>query len=1182
MKLVLPFLILFCRFAHAAPLPVINADFEGAGSKIEGWQLSGGQGSAKTENKISFASVMGNGDDSSFWRSGALSWQPNTVYCLKFKARSLNATGGTPITGPVFANRDLGGIGEQWREYTTYFQTPGQINPDNAWLRFGQWHVKGEIGFDHVQLLTAQAVYAHSGAIEMGDGETVSGNEYTMRAPLGGDHNNTSRALLRHNCTFNSHRWVFGAGGEVIYKHEIAGRTQSQAQIEVGITWYSGGQLALEASRDGQNWQALGTLDKLSSGQFAIPAALLPAKALFIRLRAESKTKVGENSDPGSFQVGSYRFTSTFDGAPVELRGATQFFAIEREDPKLHINVVESYNNTPANRSMTKLRLKRAQDDPKHIWGRFTFRPDPPVKSSQKVLSYMGSGGSTWFDLKFVGDNYLQLLPELAFPYIAYKGNEIPTTGKFIGTLKLWTGSGANEKTLFLATTSWTVPDLYAANYGEALPDSSAQNNLWWCSSGWKIAQKRPAPRSKSAALKIALARNESEAAQLVLRPLNGLKNLTIQMSSLVGANGATIDKTNLDVLRVGYVKVAQPTDETGVADFWPDPLLPIEKPLNLAANQNHPFWVRVRVPKSAKAGLYQGKITLKADNYNAIVPLHITVWNFSLPDRMTCETAFGFDPGNVYRYQNLKTNADKRRVLDLYWKSFSAHHISPYDPAPLDKFQVTWRGGSSWQGGQKTAEAHSGKFALLVKDESTAQQYAAGYTARFPISQGGFKLSFWHRAAAGHPFLVTIAHEDENGQWMSGRNNDLRIAGTGNWTQFEKEIKQFPPGAKQISLTLRPALWAEDGSTTGQVFFDDVSLLTVENGKELLPDGDFEKSFAAPQPLFDWMAWDKAMERAINEFGFTTFRLAPQGLGGGTFASRDEPELAGFSENTPEYQAALKEYLQGIEAHLKAKGWLDKAFVYWFDEPDPKDYAFVMNGFKKLKDYAPGLRRMLTEQPEKELLGGPNLWCPVSSEFKEKDAQTRMKNGDKFWWYVCTAPKAPYATEFIDHPASEMRVWLWQTWQRGISGILVWESNYWTSGAAYPDSLQNPYADPMSWVSGYSTKTGTKIGWGNGDGRFLYPPENYDKTSTPLIAGPVDSLRWEMLRDGIEDYEYLAMLTRALTHKNLAPQRRAEVEKLLVVPQSITKDATTFTRDPAPIETRRAEIAQSIAALQK
>ncbi|MBO6065132.1 MAG: hypothetical protein J6P36_01810 [Lachnospiraceae bacterium] len=54
-----------------------------------------------------------------------------------------------------------------------------------------------------------------------------------------------------------------------------------------------------------------------------------------------------------------------------------------------------------------------------------------------------------------------------------------------------------------------------------------------------------------------------------------------------------------------------------------------------------------------------------------------------------------------------------------------------------------------------------------------------------------------------------------------------------------------------------------------------------------------------------------------------------------------------GYPEGTPQYGKLMKEYLGGVEAHLKEKGWLDKAYVYWFDEPDPKDYEFVMNGFR-------------------------------------------------------------------------------------------------------------------------------------------------------------------------------------------------------------------------------------------
>jgi hypothetical protein len=229
----------------------------------------------------------------------------------------------------------------------------------------------------------------------------------------------------------------------------------------------------------------------------------------------------------------------------------------------------------------------------------------------------------------------------------------------------------------------------------------------------------------------------------------------------------------------------------------------------------------------------------------------------------------------------------------------------------------------------------------------------------------------------------------------------------------------------------------------------------------------------------------------------------------------------------------------------------------------------------------------MLTEQPEPALYDGPNLWCPLTPEFANMEkVEARRKAGDRFWWYICCGPRAPYCTLFIDHPGTELRVWLWQTWHRQVEGILIWESTYWTSSAAYPDrgAPQNPYTDPMSWVSGYDTPAGTKSPWGNGDGRFLYPPEaaaGGQQTET-VLDGPVDSQRWEMLRDGIEDFEYLAMLKRLLDVRRgqLTPDATARYEALLEVPDTISTDLTQFTQDPAPIERHRDAVARGIVEL--
>ena len=126
-----------------------------------------------------------------------------------------------------------------------------------------------------------------------------------------------------------------------------------------------------------------------------------------------------------------------------------------------------------------------------------------------------------------------------------------------------------------------------------------------------------------------------------------------------------------------------------------------------------------------------------------------------------------------------------------------------------------------------------------------------------------------------------------------------------------------------------------------------------------------------------------------------------------------------------------------------------------------------------------------------------------------------------------------------------------------------------------------------MSYVSGYSTPKGTKRFWGNGDGRFIYPPlaaaTPGASGSEPVMEPPVSSIRWEMLREGVEDYEYLYLLRELFNRRrgSLSDEQVRRIETLLTVPESITTDLTTFTTDPAPIYARRAAIAEAIEQLQ-
>jgi hypothetical protein len=336
-----------------------------------------------------------------------------------------------------------------------------------------------------------------------------------------------------------------------------------------------------------------------------------------------------------------------------------------------------------------------------------------------------------------------------------------------------------------------------------------------------------------------------------------------------------------------------------------------------------------------------------------------------------------------------------------------------------------------------------------------------------------------------------------------------------------------------------------------------------------------------------DFSRFDRAAERWLDGAHFNTFQLPLRGMGGGTFYSRHLGELEGYQEGTAEFARLFQDYLGQVEAHLRARGWLSKAFAYWFDEPAPKDFEFVVEGMKRLNAAAPGLRRMLTVEPQPPLLGHVDIWCGLTPKWTPELVRQRQQAGEEVWWYICCGPKAPYVTEFIDHPGTELRLWPWQSWQYGVQGILVWATVYWTSPAAFPSpKLQDPWTDPMSYQSGYGEKPGHIGYWGNGDGRFLYPPRRDPATGqTPCLDGPVNSVRWENLRDGMEDYEYFWLLEQA-SQAELARHGATDLYQqayaLLQVPSDVSQDLTHFTTDPRPMLAHRDRIARMVERLQR
>ncbi|MBN1676359.1 MAG: sigma-70 family RNA polymerase sigma factor [Kiritimatiellae bacterium] len=189
--------------------------------------------------------------------------------------------------------------------------------------------------------------------------------------------------------------------------------------------------------------------------------------------------------------------------------------------------------------------------------------------------------------------------------------------------------------------------------------------------------------------VRLAAARNEREAVQVVLRPraAPGLGEVTVELSDLRGPGNAVIPAAHLSWSPVGYV----PVEKYG-PEGWPDPL---PGPRAFAADQarHYPIWLEVHVPPDTPAGDYQGGVRIRAQREELTVPLVVHVWDFDVPVYQHARTTvFIYGPwkwheevsacfGNI-AYGQFADDWRPRLIEMLAAYRFSPHHFT--DPIPL------------------------------------------------------------------------------------------------------------------------------------------------------------------------------------------------------------------------------------------------------------------------------------------------------------------------------------------------------------------------------------------------------------------------------------------------------------------------------------------------------------------
>lgn len=193
-------------------------------------------------------------------------------------------------------------------------------------------------------------------------------------------------------------------------------------------------------------------------------------------------------------------------------------------------------------------------------------------------------------------------------------------------------------------------------------------------------------------------------------------------------------------------------------------------------------------------------------------------------------------------------------------------------------------------------------------------------------------------------------------------------------------------------------------------------------------------------------------------------------------------------------YNELWTPFLKQFVVHLKEKDWQNITAIA-MDERTPEEMGKMI---ALIKTIAPELKITLAGGFHKKISNDLYDLCVASANIVPKeDIEKRSAKGFKTTFYVCC--NEHYPNNFTFSPPAESAYMGWYAAAKGFDGFLRWAYNSW---------VENPLTDSRFRK------------WPAGDTYFVYP-------------GSRSSIRFERLREGLQDYEKIKILKEELMNDN-------------------------------------------------
>jgi len=218
----------------------------------------------------------------------------------------------------------------------------------------------------------------------------------------------------------------------------------------------------------------------------------------------------------------------------------------------------------------------------------------------------------------------------------------------------------------------------------------------------------------------------------------------------------------------------------------------------------------------------------------------------------------------------------------------------------------------------------------------------------------------------------------------------------------------------------------------------------------------------------------------------------------------------ADYPATGEKYVEFLKQFLPELKKFIDEERILDESYFHVSDEPaaNKEDFENYQAVRRMLRDLAPWTEGRVLDAMSDIRYGKMKLIdLPVPNVAA---ASEYIAAGIPHWVYYCCGPRGRYLNRFFDTPLAKIRMSGFLFYRLKALGFLHWGYNFWyvmdLGFNPTPQALIDPFTD------GAAGTTAGGEGEPYGDSFVVYPGAD----------GPIDSIRWEVFAESLQDYAIL------------------------------------------------------------